>query len=46
MTGGKGRDGLRARDGRRDRVRGGAGRDRTRADARDDVAGVERVRRS
>lgn len=45
LFGGRGRDVLLARDGRIDRVRGGPQRDTARADRRDDVAGVERVRR-
>ena len=43
LAGGAGRDRLNARDGKRDRVRCGPGRDRARVDRRDNVVGCEAV---
>ena len=45
VTGGSGNDVISVRDGRRDRVNCGRGRDRVRADRRDRLRGCERVRR-
>ena len=45
VTGGAGNDVISVRDGRRDRVNCGRGRDRVRADRRDRLRGCERVRR-
>ena len=45
VTGGSGNDAISVRDGRRDRVNCGRGRDRVRADRRDRLRGCERVRR-
>jgi RTX calcium-binding nonapeptide repeat (4 copies) len=42
VSGGAGADTLHTRDGARDRVRGGPGRDRARVDRRDRITGVER----
>lgn len=46
LSGGTGRDALLSRDRSRDRVDGGSGRDSCRADRRDRVRRVERLRRS
>jgi Ca2+-binding RTX toxin-like protein len=45
VSGGAGNDAISVRDGRRDRVNCGRGRDRVRADRRDRLRGCERVRR-
>ena len=45
LSGGAGADAFYARDGMRDAVLGGPGRDRAMVDGRDVVAGVERTRR-
>lgn len=45
VTGGSGNDRISVRDGRRDRVNCGPGRDRVRADRRDRLRRCERVRR-
>jgi len=45
LKGGSGRDRINARDGERDRVRCGKGRDRAKVDAVDSVKGCERTRR-
>jgi hypothetical protein len=46
VLGGTGEDDIDVRDGQRDTVRCGAGRDRVRADRNDRVSGCERIRRS
>ncbi len=45
LRGGRGSDRIRARDGERDKVRCGRGRDRAAVDRSDSVRGCERVRR-